>query len=163
MTSTWARPDSLAALLWSSDCDGHNAHGMEPSLIRLRENAWQAMLDHVLASLPMEACGLLGGIGQEGCLASAVENMRRSAARFFMEPQEQHRAVCKLEDVGLQLVAIYHSHPHCPGKPSWRDLAEAIYLETPALIWFHEGGSWQCRASHLQIDAQGEIPIQIEA
>ena len=128
------------------------------------------MLDHLLACLPEEACGLLGG--RLGLPASGhparcqavlpVPNALHSPVRFRMDPAEQLKAFYWFEEHGLDLVAIFHSHPGGPGHPSATDLAEFAYPGTFYLIWSPgppETG-WQLNAFHLSAGAY--CPYEIE-
>lgn len=44
---------------------------------------------------------------------------------FFVEPWEQYRAEKQLDDAGLEVVGIYHSHPLSQAHPSMMDEAMA--------------------------------------
>jgi proteasome lid subunit RPN8/RPN11 len=39
-----------------------------------------------------------------------------------------------LEERGLEMLAIYHSHPHGPETPSTSDIAQATYPESAYVI-----------------------------
>jgi proteasome lid subunit RPN8/RPN11 len=47
-----------------------------------------------------------------------------------------------MEAQGLEMVGIYHSHPHGPDSPSPTDIAEAYYPDAVYLIWFRQDGEW---------------------
>ena len=96
----------------------------------------QQMQEHVTECLPEEACGLLGGQGGRAEIVLPVENVLHSPSRFRMEPSEQIRAMTEIEQRGLELMAIYHSHPSGPEVLSATDLAELAY---PEAIYLHEG------------------------
>lgn len=118
------------------------------------------MLDHVLSCLPEEACGLLGGTGALASLMLPVANAARSSTRFRMDPQDQVEAMTRVEGAGLDLVAIFHSHPCGPAGPSETDLREAAYPESAYLIWSPGSGGWECRA--FWIGPQGARATAIE-
>jgi [CysO sulfur-carrier protein]-S-L-cysteine hydrolase len=110
------------------------------------------MLAQVIACLPEEACGILGGRGDEARLAFFVENELHSPVRYRMRAQEQLRVFLALEKAELELVAIWHSHPSGPAHLSPTDLAEAFYPEAALLLWSpNEGnpGEWQLRAFRI--------------
>jgi proteasome lid subunit RPN8/RPN11 len=89
---------------------------------------------HLENCLPEEACGLVGGLGDQARLILPVENELHSPVRFFMRPIDQFKAMQRIEDSGLELVGIFHSHPNGPARPSQTDLAEFFYPGTLALI-----------------------------
>ncbi len=51
-----------------------------------------------------------------------------------MEPEEQLRVFQEIERKGLELSAIYHSHPHTAAFPSQRDVDQAFYPDSLILI-----------------------------
>ena len=63
-----------------------------------------------------------------------IENIEHSPVRYAMDPAAQIRAMLTFEANGLEMVAIYHSHPHSAPYPSETDLAHAFYPEAVYLI-----------------------------
>jgi proteasome lid subunit RPN8/RPN11 len=100
----------------------------------------QQMLEHALTRLPEEACGLLGGRREDlnspftAAAVLPIENELHSPVRFRMAPAEQLKAFYWLEENGLELTAIFHSHPQGPDHPSATDLAEFAYPGVLMLI-----------------------------
>ena len=83
---------------------------------------------------PEEGCGLVGGRDGRAVLLYPVENVRHSPVAVEMEPLQQIRAMLAMEAEGLELIAIYHSHPDSPARPSATDVANAYYPDTVQLI-----------------------------
>ena len=121
------------------------------------------MLDHVRACLPEEACGVLAGRNGRVSQVWTIENAAHSPVRFRMQPRAQVRALLDLEAQGLELLAIYHSHPSGPPYPSATDLAEAFYPEAAALIWCSDSGQWHARAFDLSRPVPVELPLEVLA
>ena len=92
------------------------------------------MLAHVNRLFPEEACGLVSGLNGRAAQVYPVENVRHSPVAFEMEPLQQIRAMLAMEAEGLELIAIYHSHPDSPARPSATDVANAYYPDTVQLI-----------------------------
>jgi len=133
--------------------DALNAYtaGLPPvQAILLSTDLWEQMRRQAADLAPEEACGLLGGVIEAGVYharrAWPVENSLHSPTRYRLAPRQQLAAFEAMEAAGLELVAIYHSHPCGPDAPSPSDVAEAWYPETVYLIWSAQGGAWQCRA-----------------
>ena len=106
----------------------------------------EQMRAHVEACLPEEACGILGGRGGRAERALAVENELHSPTRYRMRAQAQVDAFLRLAGEGLELCAIYHSHPRGPAGLSPTDLAEALYPAAVLLVWSPDGeqaGGWR--------------------
>ena len=92
------------------------------------------MLAHVNRLFPEEACGLVGGLDGRAARLYPVENVRHSPVAFEMEPVQQIKALLAMEAEGLELIAIYHSHPDGPARPSITDVANAYYPDAVQLI-----------------------------
>jgi proteasome lid subunit RPN8/RPN11 len=110
--------------------------------------AYRIMQEHVAAAAPEEACGLLCGEGHRILDALPVENAEHSPVRFRMSPLGQVEAMLDIERRGLELLAIYHSHPLGPDVPSPTDLAEAAY-PLPQFIWSCQTGRWGAKLFRL--------------
>lgn len=63
-----------------------------------------------------------------------IENILHSPVAYEMNPRQQMEAMLAVEKAGLQLVAIYHSHPRGPETPSGTDVARAYYPEVAQVI-----------------------------
>lgn len=117
-----------------------------PTRLVIPNDLWQEITAHVQMCLPEEGCGLLGGTRSEdgGGIVSAVlpvENALHSAVRYRMEPAAQLQAFYALEERGLEMLAIFHSHPQGPEHPSPTDLSEFAYPGVLSLILYLPGGS----------------------
>ncbi len=89
---------------------------------------------HLSACLPEEGCGLVGGLGAVARQLAVVENSLHSPVRFRMDALGQLTALQQFESRGLDLLAIFHSHPTGPDHPSATDLAEFYYPGVWVLI-----------------------------
>lgn len=127
--------------------------------LQLSERHRQQMVQHITACLPEEACGLIGGRGRRGEVVISVTNELHSPVRFRMDAAEQVKALLWLEKHGLELLAIYHSHPAGPGYPSITDLEEYAYPEAIAIIWTAGQQGWQARGFRLDQARFLEVPI----
>lgn len=102
--------------------------------IYLPRDLFLEMIAHVVGQLPEEACGLLGGRGERALRHYPVENRLRDPAAYEMEPLGQVRAMLAIEAEELELVAIYHSHPAGPARPSATDVAQAFYPDAAQIV-----------------------------
>ncbi len=77
-----------------------------------------------------------------------ISNQHHSPVRFYMEPHELVKAFAWLDENGLDLAAIFHSHPDGPPGPSATDLAEFAYPGVLYLVLSPAGAApdWQVRA-----------------
>jgi len=100
----------------------------------LPQQLQEEMIAYVQGLYPEEACGLIGGQDGQAARLYPVENALHSPLAFEMDPRQQIRAMLAMEGAGLELLAIYHSHPHGPARPSTSDVAQAYYPETAQII-----------------------------
>lgn len=128
------------------------------------------ILAHLQACLPEEACGILGGLGNTITLALPVENELHSPVRFRMRPADQVRVFQTLESLGLEMLAIWHSHPAGPAGLSATDLSEAYYPEAALLVASPDpdaqanagpSSAWRLRAFRLVEGCPVEISLQV--
>lgn len=113
---------------------------------------------NVAAYAPEEACGILAGRRREVLRIIPITNQLHSPVRYLMEPHEQLKAFQLIEAQGLELLAIYHSHPQGPEGPSPTDIAEAYYPEAVYLIWSYSQREWRCRGFSIE----GELVRPVE-
>jgi len=92
------------------------------------------LVDHARQEYPLESCGILAGKMGKITRFFPMENIEKSRFSYLMEPEEQLRVFREIEEDGLELSAIYHSHPHSPAFPSQRDIDHAFYPDTLILI-----------------------------
>lgn len=120
------------------------------------------MLAHLAGCLPAEGCGLLGGAQEKVRLVRPVSNELNSPTAFRMAPQEQLQAFLELEEAGLDLLAIFHSHPDGPQVPSATDLAQFAYPDVLSVICVPEGGDWIVRGFEIHADQVTEVTLNWE-
>lgn len=86
------------------------------------------MIAHAQADLPNECCGLLAGtIGADGIARIehrfAQVNALASPTEYEWEPKSHFTAVREMRRLGVEMLAIYHSHPTTHPVPSRKDCA----------------------------------------
>lgn len=126
--------------------------------MRLRSAQVESMRAHVEACLPLEACGLLAGLGDAVRVVIPISNQAASPVRFRMDPIEQLRALERIESHGQDLLGIYHSHPDGPDEPSATDIAEATY-NAVYIIWSRSRGNWAMNAFWIEGDGFSEVKL----
>jgi proteasome lid subunit RPN8/RPN11 len=117
-----------------------------------------AMRRHVRRRLPLEACGLLAGRGGRVERVVGVHNALRSPVRYLMDARQQWHAFERFEQLGLDLLGIYHSHPTGPARPSPTDIDQALYAAVQ-VIWWQDDGLWQ--ANGFWIEAGQVSPVKL--
>jgi len=127
---------------------------LHPNELQLSKMIWEEMRAHAEQQAPEEACGLLAGEmeAQQYRVRTIIPttNALHSQVRYRIDPPEQLKAFEQIEELGWELVGIYHSHPNGPDAPSPTDVSEAYYPEAVYLIWSHRTGEWNCRGFLIQ-------------
>ena len=100
---------------------------------------WGAMCVHVKNNAPLEACGLLAGKNNSVEKVFFITNQAKSPVKFRMDPTEQLNALEWIDSNGLDLLAIFHSHPTGPEMVSATDIEEAAY-PVVNIIWSPNNG-----------------------
>ncbi len=123
---------------------------------------YEAMLAQARAELPNECVGLLAGhpdgsVVERYPLANALADPRRfeSDARSMFEAEKRRRAV------GLEFLAIYHSHPTSPPVPSTTDLERNYSDDVMNLIISLENPEPEVRAWWLTTASYREADWEI--
>ena len=93
---------------------------------------FEQMLEQAKAEAPIEACGILAGSDSKVEKLYKMTNVDNSSNHFMMEPKEQFAVVKDIRSAGLEMLAIYHSHPETPARPSAEDIRLAL---TPDVIY----------------------------
>ncbi len=92
------------------------------------------MIAHARADFPLECCGILAG-KDEGILhIYRMKNTDKSRISYLMDPREQIEVFKEIRTLGLELKAIYHSHPNHPAYPSVTDVELAYYPDAVYII-----------------------------
>jgi [CysO sulfur-carrier protein]-S-L-cysteine hydrolase len=134
---------------------------MRINSLSLNRAHMSAMQRHINFEAPLEGCGLLGGKNQAVELVLPVKNAAESRVRFKMDPRAQLRAMQQIEAEGLEVVAIFHSHPRGQSVPSSTDIAEAIY-PVVNIIWSKVGRHWQARGFWIEDGQADEVPLNVQ-
>ena len=124
---------------------------------------WQAIIAHVRAERPNEACGLLAGEGGVVRKVYPAENILHSPVQYQIDPKRQVEIMLEIEAAGWELSGIYHSHPGGPPAPSPTDVARAYYPDSIYLILApgDATGEWRGRAFVIEEGRVEEVPLRM--
>jgi proteasome lid subunit RPN8/RPN11 len=120
---------------------------------------WEEMQRQVAAEAPLESCGLLAGKGEVVQRVIGVPNALNSATRYRFDPYAQLAAFEQIDQDGLEILAIYHSHPKGPPHPSPTDMQEASY-PVVYVIWSPENDGWQARGFWIESGSFKDVPLE---
>jgi [CysO sulfur-carrier protein]-S-L-cysteine hydrolase len=96
------------------------------------------MLDRIVAQAraeaPNECCGIVGTRDGQAVSLYPVRNAAASPLRYEIDPRDQLRVFEALDDAGLEVGAIYHSHTRSAPEPSQTDINLAFYPDAVYVI-----------------------------
>jgi proteasome lid subunit RPN8/RPN11 len=129
--------------------------------LNLLKSHYLDIINHSIQKLPNEACGLLAGKDDVVELVIFISNQYHSPTRFFMEPLELLNAFNWIDEHGMELMAMFHSHPNGPEHPSLTDLKEFFYPGIESMIVSPQGENWRLKSFRIEQAGYVEIPYQI--
>jgi len=131
-----------------------------PTIILPQPHASQ-MVTIAEQQAPIEACGIIAGRDQISHKIFPISNSLNSPVEFLMDSEEMVKAFWEIEELNLEAIAFFHSHPATQPLPSQTDLKRNYYPETPHLIVGLEKGKWAIRGFILSKNSYQEIQIKI--
>lgn len=104
-------------------------------MIKIRTRDWEKTISHCKEESPIEACGILAGqirdlngdIVKEVLKVYKCKNELNSPAEYRIGADEQFKIFREIDDLGLDVLGFYHSHPHTSPRPSSIDEERANY------------------------------------
>jgi proteasome lid subunit RPN8/RPN11 len=109
--------------------------------------------------LPNESCGLLLGGNDAVAEILPMRNVDESPLTFSIESTELVDAYNLAESKGLQVIAIFHSHPAQP-SPSSTDIK---FMEINPVVWLiYSTTEWRLKA-YVYDEYVKEVTIKITA
>jgi [CysO sulfur-carrier protein]-S-L-cysteine hydrolase len=91
-------------------------------MIEIPSDVVDEIREQAMAETPNEACGYLAGRGGRVKSRIQMTNVDASPEHFSFEPSEQFDAMKTARTDGLELIAVYHSHPETPARMSDEDI-----------------------------------------
>ncbi len=141
-----------------------------PFRLRIPQALYDAMLDHAVGELPNECCGLLAGTvvpaadGRDSPEVRIGRVVRRfplvnaaaSRVEYLSDPRSMFDAVRAMRDEGVDILAVYHSHPTSDPVPSRTDLERNYSPDVMTVIVSLKTGSPRVAAWWLTADEYRE-------
>ena len=103
-------------------------------MITIPKHIYDDLIQHAKKGFPLEICGILGGTDDTVSAIYRMTNTDASNEHFMMDPKEQFSVVKDLRAKGLAMLAIYHSHPETPARPSEEDIKLALTPDVSYII-----------------------------
>ena len=101
--------------------------------MRIPRELYEQMIEHARQVAPNECVGLIASRNGDVEKLYRATNAAASPLRFEIDGSEQIRYHNDIEDAGLELGAIYHSHTRTDPVPSQTDISFATGW--PGVLW----------------------------
>jgi proteasome lid subunit RPN8/RPN11 len=116
---------------------------------------------HARAGLPNEACGLIAGRDGRAERFFPAESDEPSPYYYRIDARDQIRIMNEIDDAGLDLIGIYHSHVSSPAYPSRTDAEQAFWPDAVYLIVSLAGGGAELKGYTIDTSGISEESIEI--
>lgn len=90
--------------------------------MKIHSSVLKEIISHARRDAPIEACGYLAGKDGVATRSFPLRNVDGSKEHFSFDPAEQFAAIRSIRKDGLREMAVYHSHPASPARPSQEDI-----------------------------------------
>jgi proteasome lid subunit RPN8/RPN11 len=141
----------------------------------LTREQFDVVVGHCLDGFPDEACGMFsgpltapepaaGGVALPTGVVGAVHPCRNadaSARTYTVDSRDLLRAMRSAEDVGDEIVGVWHSHTHTDAYPSATDVRQAVDAAWLYAIVSLKYGSPVVRAYRIVDGAIAEVPVEL--
>jgi proteasome lid subunit RPN8/RPN11 len=101
--------------------------------MRIARDLYDQIVAHAREEAPNECCGMVASRDGRAERVYRTTNIEASPLRFQIDPNEQLRINNEIDEAGLELGAIYHSHTRTDPKPSQTDINFARLW--PEVVW----------------------------
>jgi proteasome lid subunit RPN8/RPN11 len=145
--------------------------GEKQTQIRVSGAHLAEIIAHLEASYPYEGCGILIGRFENGDKivneVMPTGNAREEGAqhnRYLIPPEQLLQGELRADELGLEVVGYFHSHPDHPDRPSEFD-RENAWPGYSYLITAVQGGqatttrAWQLREDRSSFDPEDLITL----
>jgi proteasome lid subunit RPN8/RPN11 len=129
-------------------------------MLKIPADIVDAIYQQAKEEAPLEACGLLTGENDQVSKRYAMRNSDQSPEHFTLDPKEHFAVLKAARNEGQKILAVYHSHPETPARPSEEDIRLAV---DPHIIYviasLHEGET--IKAFRIVKDEVTTLPLEI--
>jgi len=102
--------------------------------MNIDEKVYKLIVSQARDEFPLECCGYLAGKKERVTTAHPMENMDKSEIHYSFNPEEQFKTIKNIRKESLEVLAVYHSHPESPARPSAEDIKLAYDSEISYVI-----------------------------
>jgi [CysO sulfur-carrier protein]-S-L-cysteine hydrolase len=129
--------------------------------MRISRELLDDVIAHARADAPNECVGMIASRDGEAVAVHRARNAAASPLRYEIEGMEQYKIQTAIEDAGLELGAIYHSHTRSDPLPSQTDINLAFYPEALYVIVGLNAGEPDVRAWRIVDGQVSEAALEV--
>jgi proteasome lid subunit RPN8/RPN11 len=129
--------------------------------LRIPRALYDEIVAHAREEAPNECCGMIATREGEAVEVHRAINAAASPFRYELDGMEQYRIQAAIEDAGLELGAIYHSHTRSDPEPSQTDINLAFYPESIYVIVGVKGEEPDVRGWRIVDGKVDETPLEV--
>ncbi len=130
--------------------------------LEIPHNIFQQMLKQAEAEAPIETCGILAGSDGKVEKFYKMTNADKSCEHFMMKPKEQFTVVKDIRSAGLEMLAIYHSHPNSPARPSAEDIRLALAPDVIyVIVSLQDANDANVKGFLVENSTVTEVPVKV--
>jgi len=123
---------------------------------------FQDMLDQARTEAPIECCGILAGRHGRAEKLYKMANVENRCDHYMMAPEQQFAVAKDIRSSSLDMLAIYHSHPETPARPSAEDLRLALTPNVVYVILSLQGNNGPAvKGFQIEDSAVTEVTVQM--
>src|SRR5436305_8090476 len=130
--------------------------------MRFERQLVDQMVEHARAEAPNECCGMVSSRDGEAVKVYRARNAAASSLRYEIDGAEQYRIQMEIDDAGLDLGAIYHSHTRTDPYPSQTDINLAFYPDALYVIVGLVSGGAEVRAYTIRDGQVADAELLVE-
>jgi [CysO sulfur-carrier protein]-S-L-cysteine hydrolase len=130
--------------------------------MRISRRLLDEVIAHARADAPNECCGMIAARDGEAVAVHRATNAAASPLRYEIDGMEQYKIQTAIEDAGLDLGAIYHSHTRSDPYPSQTDINLAFYPDSLYVIVGLKGEQADVRAYTIVDGQVSERALEVE-
>lgn len=131
--------------------------------MRLSRELIDEIVAHAREDAPNECCGMIAAEDGRAVEIYRATNAAASPLRYEIEPRDQFRIEMAIDEAGLELGAIYHSHTRSAPYPSQTDVNLAFHPHALYVIVGVAGPEPEVRAYRILDSAVHGVELTIES
>lgn len=134
----------------------------EMAQLEIPADIFEQMVAQAKTQVPVEACGVLAGKNDKVEKLYEMTNVDNSSDHFMMEPKEQFAVVKDIRSACLEMLAIYHSHPATPARPSAEDIRLFLTPDvTYVIVSLHDPDCPVVKGFVIENGNVTEVPVKV--